>query len=193
VSKLDFWGRKLETEAKFVRCKKGTTNRCFACSKPANGGNGWLIIPGDVIVLCRRCAINKMEEAQREAARVEALADKEVDLGELQIRDGGGTEKITALFTVFRDDREATMARTEKGTLVVSTKSRLRENDHELVQTVYAFTPQTFALMAEAMMLGSKYFGIDLYALIASVHASDGDRIKYEYAGCGVPDFSEFK
>ena len=108
-------------------------------------------------------------------------------IGTLNI--SGKDEKLTKLFRVFRDDREVTVCETESGTLVVETLSWLRANDRQEVRTVNAYTAETFALMLETMHLGAQYFGIDLTKEIERLHASDGDRIRYEYAGAGQPDF----
>jgi hypothetical protein len=101
----------------------------------------------------------------------------------------GKEQEVTALFTVFRDEREVTICTTESGTIVVCTKSWLRENNRELVQTVNAYTVETFAMMFEAMCLGAEYLGVDVKAEAAKLHASD-DTICYEYAGRGEPNFS---
>jgi uncharacterized ubiquitin-like protein YukD len=108
--------------------------------------------------------------------------------GDLRLPNGQ-TEKIVALFTVYRDDREVSVCETDKDTIVVSTKSWLRQNDRELVQTVNAYTRETFAMMAEAMILGAEYLGMDLKEQAALLHASDANTIRYEYAGRGEPKF----
>jgi len=108
-------------------------------------------------------------------------------LGKLQMIDGK-VQEVTALFTVYRDEREATVCQTEQGTIVVCTKSWLRENNRELVETVNAYTIETFAMMFEAMILGAEYLGVDIKAEAAKLHASD-HVIRYEYAGRGEPNF----
>ncbi len=102
----------------------------------------------------------------------------------------GTTEKIVAVFTIYRDDREVSICETDTGTIVVVTKSWLRQNDRKLVETVNAYTRETFAMMAEAMILGGRYLGVDLTKQAALLHASDDNQIRYEYAGRGEPNFS---
>jgi hypothetical protein len=110
--------------------------------------------------------------------------------GEIRLPNGD-TESIVALFTIYRDDREVSVCETDKGSLVVSTKSWLKQNDRELVESVNIYTNQTFVMMAEAMMLGAEYLGINIQDELKLLHASDGDQIKYEYAGRGEPKFSD--
>lgn len=110
--------------------------------------------------------------------------------GQLQSSDGT-KQKITALFTIFRDEREVSVMQTDKGTIVVNTKSWLRDNDRKLVETTNVYTPETFIMMLEAMTLGAEYFGIDMLKQVEKLHASEGG-IRYEYAGRGEPDFSRF-
>jgi hypothetical protein len=107
--------------------------------------------------------------------------------GKLQMADGSEQE-IAALFTIFRDEREVTICQTDKGTIAVCTKSWLRENDRKLVETVNAYTIETFTMMVEAMCLGAEYLGIDLKAQAEKLHANE-QAIRYEYAGRGEPDF----
>lgn len=103
----------------------------------------------------------------------------------------GADENIAKLFRVFRDDREVTICQTDQGTIVVETLSWLRKNDRQEVRTINAYTAETFAMMLEAMHLGADYFGIDLKKGLEQLHASDGDRINYEYAGAGEPSFKQ--
>lgn len=110
--------------------------------------------------------------------------------GQLQSSDGTRQE-ITALFTVFRDEREVSVMQTDKGTIVVNTKSWLRDNDRKLVETTNVYTLETFVMMLEAMTLGAEYFGIDMMKQVEKLHASEGG-IQFEYAGRGEPDFSRF-
>lgn len=109
--------------------------------------------------------------------------------GELRTPDGK-TKKLVAIFTVFRDEREVTVAQTEDGSLVISTKSWLRDNNRELVHTVHHYTLETFAMMAETMLLGAEYFGIDMAAEAKRLHASDG-KCRIEFAGRGEPNFTK--
>ena len=109
--------------------------------------------------------------------------------GELRSPDGT-VHQIVALFTIFRDDREVTIGETDAGTIVVSTKSWLRCNNRECVQFVNHYTRETLAMMAECIMLGAEYLGIDLAAESQRLHASDGE-LRFEYAGRGEPDFSK--
>ena len=110
------------------------------------------------------------------------------NLGEMLNKDGE-VEKIVALFTVYRDDREVTVCETDQGTIVVSTKSWLRQNDRKLVEHVNAYTKETFAMMFEAMVLGSQYLQLDLTKEAMLLHASQENQINYEYAGRGEPNF----
>ena len=102
----------------------------------------------------------------------------------------GTDETIGKLFRVFREDREVTVYQTDQGTIVVETLSWLRKNDRKEVRTVNAYTLETFSMMLEAMHLGAEYLGLDLRKSIELLHASDGDRINYEYAGAGTPKFA---
>ncbi len=45
-------------------------------------------------------------------------------------------------------------------------------------------------MMAEAMILGAEYLGVDLNKQAMLLHASDDNQIRYEYAGRGEPKFS---
>lgn len=111
----------------------------------------------------------------------------EEPIGSFRTQDGK-EQKIEALFSVFRDEREVTLLSTEAGTIVVSTKSWLRENDRKLVQTVNHYTLDTFAMMLETMLLGAEYMGLDIKKQMELLHA--GGAINYEYAGRGEPKFS---
>ena len=111
--------------------------------------------------------------------------------GQLSFPDGH-TEIVVALFTIYRDDREVTICETDRGTIAVLTKSWLRTNNRELVQTINVYTKETFAMMAETMLLGAEYLGIDVMAEALKLHAGEGT-INYEYAGRGKPKFSESK
>jgi hypothetical protein len=113
----------------------------------------------------------------------------ENDFGKLSFPDGH-TEKAVALFTIYRDDREVTICETDRQTIAVVTKSWLRKNNRELVQTINAYTKETFALMAEAMVLGAEYLGLDLNAEALKLHAGES-KINYEYAGRGEPSFGK--
>jgi len=117
------------------------------------------------------------------------MSEDQETFGELRLPNGV-VESITALFTLYRDDREVSVCETNNGTIVVSTKSWLKQNDRELVQTVNAYTKESFVMMAETMILGAEYLGIDLSRQAALLHASDDNQIKYEYAGRGEPNFS---
>ena len=110
--------------------------------------------------------------------------------GQLQSIDGTKQE-ITALFTIFRDEREVSVMQTDKGTIVVNTKSWLRDNNRKLVEITNVYTLETFIMMLEAMTLGAEYFGIDVMKQVEKLHASEGG-IRFEYAGRGEPDFSRF-
>jgi hypothetical protein len=115
------------------------------------------------------------------------MSEQTESLGTLNL--SGTDEDIAKLFRVFRDDREVTICQTDQGTIVVETLSWLRKNDRKEVRTVNAYTLETFTMMLETMHLGADYFGIDVKKGLELLHASDGDRINYEYAGAGVPKF----
>ena len=107
----------------------------------------------------------------------------ENDFGKLSFPDGH-TEKIVALFTIYCDDREVTICETDQETIAVATKSWLRKNDRKSVETINAYTKETFAMMAAAMVLGAEYIGLDL-------SAAGESKINYEYAGRGEPCFGK--
>ena len=115
------------------------------------------------------------------------MSDQE-DYGEVLLADGK-REKISGIFTVYRDEREVTIAETVGGTLVVRTKSWLRQNDRKEVETINCYTKETFAMMLEAMCLSAEYLGFDVKEESKKLHG-DG-QICYEYAGRGVPNFAK--
>jgi hypothetical protein len=113
---------------------------------------------------------------------------KKESLGTIRNQDGT-TNEIVALFTTYRDDREVTICEAADGAIVVSTKSWLRQNNREMVETINIYTLETMAMMVETIMLGLEYFGVDIKKQMELLHASNGNQIKIEYAGKGEPDF----
>jgi hypothetical protein len=101
--------------------------------------------------------------------------------GEVTLKDGS-VEQITAFFTIYRDEREVTICNTSEGSIAVLTKSWLKQNNRELVETLNLYTKETFVMAIEAILLGSEYLGIDLQDACAKLHADQG-AIKYECAG----------
>ena len=109
--------------------------------------------------------------------------DKNKPIGNVLFPDGS-KEDIMAYFNVYRDEREACVLRTEKGNVIVQTKSWLRDNNHELVSTHYVLTKDTFVMLFDAMLLGAEYLGIDL-------NVERDENIRFEYGGNGVPNFAK--
>lgn len=119
----------------------------------------------------------------------EKQQESQPDLGEFH-DSSGNTRKITGAFIIYKDEREVAVCQTDNGSIVVSTKSWLRENDRKLVEHISAYTPETFTMMFEAMVLSAKYFRLDLDKQIENLHSGENGKINYEYAGRGDPDFS---
>jgi hypothetical protein len=115
---------------------------------------------------------------------------KKETFGQVQIGDED-RKAIVAIFTVVRDEREVSVCEADDGTYVVATKSWLRQNNRELVQTVNVYTKETFVMMLEAMLLGAEYMGLNVGEESSRLHASDGHGIKFEYAGRGEPAFNK--
>lgn len=45
-------------------------------------------------------------------------------------------------------------------------------------------------MLMECCVLGCQYFGMDMSAIVQRLHGGPGGVVRYEYGGCGVPDFS---
>ena len=120
-------------------------------------------------------------------AKKKATLKKKVSLGEVSVN--GYEEEITAVFAVVRDDRETALFMTDRGKICLRTRSALRENDFNRVEHSSAYTPDTFALLYETIILGCKYFKIDIDEQLKRIHSGDGGNIRVEYAGMGEIDF----
>lgn len=102
--------------------------------------------------------------------------------------DCGQTEAIVKIFKTITKDREVTIGQTESGNVFLQTKSSFGENADNPVIHKYLYTPHSFALFLETMVLGSQYFNIDMAQLCNEIY--DSSPVNYEYGGAGVPSFA---
>lgn len=99
---------------------------------------------------------------------------KPKSLGTVEI--AGESVEIRGLFRVFKEEREVLVVELADGSIAIETKSWLRRNDRKLVTTRAVFTRETFAMLAETIVLGSAYLEIDLKAIGLQLHGgSDGE------------------
>lgn len=115
------------------------------------------------------------------------MSDEAPGIGKVRFPDGTEDDVISVL-CVARDEREVSIAKTRSGTIIIQTKSWLLENDRELVEYIWHFTPETFQVLYEAMVIGGNYIGHDFKAESQKIHASENGKIRIMYQGNGEPD-----
>lgn len=78
-------------------------------------------------------------------------------LGMMRGGDGIEPQEVIKYIKIIRPDREVSIAELADNTLICEVRSRLAIHNSQLVVQTFRFTPETWALVSQAMLVAIDY------------------------------------